>query len=1605
MRAALIVLCAAGATAAPANAGMVEEAGSPIAVGTEPWWATAADLNGDGRPDLAVANDTSAAPSGTVSVLLRQPLGGFAAESPITVGGRPDAIAAADLDADGRRDLAVTNFASSTVSVLLRRTDNTGFVEEGAPLAVGTSPHAVAAGDVNGDGRPDLVTVSYAQNTVSVLLRKPDNTGFTQEAGSPVAVGANPTQLVLADFDGDGRLDIATADRGSDAVTVLLRKASNDGFAPEAGPAPTAGDAPVGIATADFNGDARPDLAVTAEASDDVTVLLRQAAGGFAVAPGSPVAAGDGAYGVTTGDFDADGVTDLATSASTGNRVTVLHGAGDGRFTQPAFSPLPTAKGPLVLAAADFDADGRSDLAIPDHDAHTVTVRLSRADPDAAPVPAVPAGCTPPTADRIALWRGEDNARDSVGAHDGSLEHGGGYRDGRVGRAFSLPGSDDYLHIPDRPDLNITGDLTLDAWVQLDDLDFGMTDPYGVGGDRVIAAKPDASDSAVTFAFWIEGDSPRTAQSAPLAFASGARSDASTVVTSDALSWERDTWYHVTVTRSGGVVRFFRDGEQVGSATIGGTPTATAAAPAAIGASPYDATIFNPLKGGIDEAQIFTRALDAGEVKAIQDTVTGACATPAAPAPPTSEPPAGTVPQPPASTVSEPVAQIARPTISGAHVVFDASASANVTGYRWDITGDRRPDVDCGDQPRLSTTLENLAADRTVLLVADGRTGTSDTATATAPRIRAAARRGARAAQLRTSQYADFVFCDGGTRREDLTENGGPPAGCNERVVFGLVEAQGCFTKVTTRATLSPAVIDALRREVQDNAELQSYLGGVIAGGTARASQTLSPKPIDLEAALDLGEFYTSDKPVRINGLDFYPRKGTDVVLSAALRYVIAENAGVRLETAPVRSGSLVLNVAESRGKVDVGEVNLGETSAGSGDPRAPLLGGFPVAPQARVTFVREDARRISRIAAHVRLVGSGLTLEGGGVPALDAVLVATNDEALAQRPLAGTLGPVRAGAWPIREGTIGFSPDAPAGRQCNLDAVGSGPLWTMGGDLLLSFAARLGLKLEPPPLNGICFQNGRFKSAGATLELPEPGVLVGPGILLESIGMNFQVDPSVLRGTARLSGAKVFTLDGRILAAFPSSDAKFAFSPGDLPLVPNGFGGEYIDPVFGVGGSLGITIPLFGQVRLLNAGFVYAYPAAVGFGAQLAQENGDPLDFLGIVQIKAEVQGALNFENGRFNVAGSAEVCVVDTVCGGAIGVFSNVGLGGCVKLGPVQVGGGIQWPDKVFLWPLDGCRWTRFNEENVRGRAAQVQQSYPVTVAEAGQSQAIELRGVDAAPIVRVVGPDGETAELPADANHVIGRRIRIMRSARHKVTVIGLQDPVAGTYRIERLPNSAAFGRIATALDPDAANVTATLDNDTLPRLSASAAQAGTRRATLRYAIRPRPGQTVTFLDGGRILAEVRGGGRGAVRVALPQDGRLHRIVARPALNGVPVPGEDRVVARVRTRRPVLRGPSRLRVTRQGAVLAIRWRGTAARHVVVVRERGGAARAVITRGRALRIRASRTQAGTVAVRALGETGRLGPAARVRFRAVARARTRFLPYSVLRGRPPKDR
>jgi hypothetical protein len=247
----------------------LQPASSPEATGDGPHSVAAGDLDGDGDQDLAVANEIS----GNLTILRNNGAGDFAqpASSPEAAGVTPASVAAADLDGDGDRDLAVANFESAHVTIL--RNNGAGNFAQPAtsPEAVGTGPVSVAAADLNGDGDRDLAVANRDSDNVTIL-RNNGAGNFAQSAASPEAAGDFPFSVAAADLEGDGDQDLAVANRDSDSVTILRNNGAGNFGQPATSPE-AAGDGSRSVAAADLDGDGDPDLAVANLFSDNVTVL------------------------------------------------------------------------------------------------------------------------------------------------------------------------------------------------------------------------------------------------------------------------------------------------------------------------------------------------------------------------------------------------------------------------------------------------------------------------------------------------------------------------------------------------------------------------------------------------------------------------------------------------------------------------------------------------------------------------------------------------------------------------------------------------------------------------------------------------------------------------------------------------------------------------------------------------------------------------------------------------------------------------------------------------------------------------------------------------------------------------------------------------------------------------------------------------------------------------------------------------------------------------------------------------------------------------------------------------------------------------------------
>jgi hypothetical protein len=350
-----------------------------FATGQFPTQVVAGDFTGSGLPDLVTAD------SDHIHLLPNNGDGTFA--SPITLanGGFSELIAR-DFNGDGNLDLAALTRTSQGLLVEVFLGNGDGTFRAPRISFVGSAsliPAQMVAGDFEGDGDLDLAvvsndeTVGHFQGLVTVLRGNGDGTfqvSDTHQVAGPFTI---VTGLVAADFNGDGNLDLVETNRDG-TVNVLL--GNGDGTFQE----PVVlqpGVFPTSAAVGDFNGDGIPDLAVADLNAGTVSVLLGNGDGTFQ-APVS-IAVGTGASSILAGYFNGDGVLDLAMINDGSNAVSVLRGNADGTFQNPVSYLVGDT--PRSLVAADFNGDGSVDLATANFHSACVTVLLNRNDGPGAP--------------------------------------------------------------------------------------------------------------------------------------------------------------------------------------------------------------------------------------------------------------------------------------------------------------------------------------------------------------------------------------------------------------------------------------------------------------------------------------------------------------------------------------------------------------------------------------------------------------------------------------------------------------------------------------------------------------------------------------------------------------------------------------------------------------------------------------------------------------------------------------------------------------------------------------------------------------------------------------------------------------------------------------------------------------------------------------------------------------------------------------------------------------------------------------------------------------------------------------------------------------------
>lgn len=352
------------------------------------------DLNGDGHPDLAIADGGS----NTISILLGDGTGNFAPGSTATVNSGPTSVAIGDFNGDGHPDLASVSGGSSHLDINLN--NGSGTFASAVNYATGFCANGVTVGDFNGDGKVDVAVacVFPSGDGVSVLLG--NGNGTFQSFVSYNAGNQTPGYITTADINGDGKTDLVTANYASTGEFAnnsisLLPGQGNGTF----GPARVyyGGMAPAAVAVGDFDDDGKADVVSANDGGAIGTVAYFQGNGdGTVVASeGIPVTVRNAASwnGIETRDYTGDGIADLAvlTWNVNYNGITILPGLGNGRFGPG----LQTAalNGALTETTGDFNGDGKPDLVVADYAG--VQMLLGNGDGTFNVLPAVAGGSGP----------------------------------------------------------------------------------------------------------------------------------------------------------------------------------------------------------------------------------------------------------------------------------------------------------------------------------------------------------------------------------------------------------------------------------------------------------------------------------------------------------------------------------------------------------------------------------------------------------------------------------------------------------------------------------------------------------------------------------------------------------------------------------------------------------------------------------------------------------------------------------------------------------------------------------------------------------------------------------------------------------------------------------------------------------------------------------------------------------------------------------------------------------------------------------------------------------------------------------------------------------
>ncbi len=589
-----------------------------LAAGDGPAHLVIADLDGDGKPDLAVADALSHTISLYRNVSTPGQLSSSNFDARVTLPGVklttvPYKVEAADLDCDGKLDLLTVNREANTISIY-RNTSVPGTLNSNsfAPrfeLEVDLLPLAAAVRDLDADGRPEIITANFSGHSISVLKNHSspgnlDASSFAPAVNFPVGAGA--ANLACGDLDDDGWPDIAVVNFNDAVLSVLKNQGytgliTNTSFAPRVDfPAPLNCE---GIALGDIDGDGRLDLVFGSSESGQRLCVMRNATTSGMIAtdsfePRLDFPTGGWTHTVGLSDLNGDAKLDIVAVSEIASQLLVLQNASSpGSLTSTSLLSqvnFSTGWNPWGVSVGDLDADKRPDIAFCNFYDDTITIYKNgtRFSPRQTP-------CAPVFTGLISWWRAESNAVDAVGIDHGTLSGSVQFTPGQVGQAFDL--STGYVTIPDRDTWAFAGnDFTIELWARFNSgIANSLEHPYGgllIGNDE--------GPFWVNKWFFAYGGGV-------LSFHINDPTNGPVWLAQTPFTPSANDWYHLAISRQSNTFSIYING------TLAGTDTSSrlvpnASAPLTIGYSEGFG-----FSGALDEVSLFNRALSPTDLMSI----------------------------------------------------------------------------------------------------------------------------------------------------------------------------------------------------------------------------------------------------------------------------------------------------------------------------------------------------------------------------------------------------------------------------------------------------------------------------------------------------------------------------------------------------------------------------------------------------------------------------------------------------------------------------------------------------------------------------------------------------------------------------------------------------------------------------------------------------------------------------------------------------------------------------------------------------------------------------------------------------------------------------